>query len=198
MRSAGVPGFSEAGRSGATANELEAADVNRTPETSWQVDSHVAYVTDLAIIQAQPHAKPAAYRGPPPRDRSPTSAPRPGTVTVPPRDFLKTHPFLGTLRWFRRPRKGSSVERTIDALCERRDVAFDKDGNVVGLPSNRELAERLGISEATVRQHIEVDAGRDIEGLEMLPARSRIWLCYWHTKWMDQHQTPPTGSAGAA
>ena len=84
-------------------------------------------------------------------------------MTAPLREFLKSHPFLGKLRWFRRPRKGSSVERTIDALCERREVMFDEDGDVAGLPSNKELAQRLGISEATVRQHIEVDAGRDIE-----------------------------------
>ena len=115
-------------------------------------------------------------------------------MTAPLRDVLKSHPFLATLRWFRRPRQGSSVERTIDALCAKREVAFDRDGNVIGLPSNKELAKQLGIAEATVRQHIEVGAGRDIEGLEMLPVRSRIWLCYWHTKWLDQHATPPTGS----
>ena len=114
-------------------------------------------------------------------------------MTVPLRELLKSHPFLGELRWFRPPRKGSSVERTIDALCEHREVMFDQDGDVVRLPSNKELAQRLGISEATVRQHIEVNAGRDIEGLEMLPVRSRIWLCYWHTKWLDDHKAPSTG-----
>jgi hypothetical protein len=115
-------------------------------------------------------------------------------VTVPFRDLLKTHPFLATLGWFRRPRQGSSVARTIEALCAKRDITFDKDNNVVGLPSNKELAVQLGISEATVRQHIEVDAAKAIDGLELLPVRSRIWLCYWHTRWLDQHQTPPSNS----
>jgi len=35
-----------------------------------------------------------------------------------------------------------------------REFLFDQDGDVVGRPSNKELAQRLGISEATVRQHI--------------------------------------------
>jgi hypothetical protein len=58
-------------------------------------------------------------------------------VNVRLREFLKSHPFLSTLRWFRRPRRGSSVERTIDALCERGDVQFDPDGRGIGLPSNK-------------------------------------------------------------
>ena len=100
-------------------------------------------------------------------------------------------------RWFRRPREGSSVERTVNALCADRAVAFDKHGNFVGLPTNKELSEMLGITEATVRQHIEVAAARSIDGLEEIPARYRVYFAeMWREplKWLEEHQTPPKGS----
>jgi len=98
-------------------------------------------------------------------------------------------------RWHRKPLEGSSVWRTIEALCAKRDVTYDKDGNLVGLPTNEELAEQLGLAVSTVRKHIEDTAQFYIDGAPMLPPRHRIYHCVWWERWLKQRQeTPPTGS----
>jgi hypothetical protein len=99
-------------------------------------------------------------------------------------ELFKTHPIVGDLHWFRGPRAGSSVERTIAMLCSKRDVSLDAKGELVGLMSNAELAERLGVTEHTIRHHIEVDAALDIQGLLLHPPRSRILMCVQHTEWL--------------
>lgn len=126
---------------------------------------------------------------------------------MPLRDLLRSHPFLATLRWIKRPKPGSSIERTVEALCRVRDGVRVTDDDVEGLPSDRALAKELGIAEPTVRANL-VTAARGVQGLEHFRTpRARIWLVYWHTKWLEglppdtvreivaraRADTPPTG-----
>jgi hypothetical protein len=101
-----------------------------------------------------------------------------------------THPIFAGLGW-RRPPKGRT-KQVVEKLCEPFNRSDPTDLDTDGLASNAAIAKALAVSEKTVKVHI-AKAARDVNGLEMLRARARIFVCYHHELWRDRWRTPPVG-----
>jgi hypothetical protein len=119
-----------------------------------------------------------------------------------------THPIFKGLGWRQKPR--GRTKQVVELLCTRPDpnsVRFTSDLDLDGLPSNAAIAEQLGVSEKTVKDHI-AKAATNINGLAMLRARARIYVCHHHELWKDQWSStttavsnrgaPPTGTSRVA
>lgn len=102
------------------------------------------------------------------------------------------HPLLQGLRALREP-KGRTLQ-VVEALCRRRDVAKDPDWRP-RLPTDKELAKELKMSTSSVRSHLET-AALWIEGADELEPRARIWLWYWHSRWLLKNRGEPARRTG--
>ena len=117
-------------------------------------------------------------------------------------EIIKKNPEIAELvpQWFQRPR--GAVKRTVEALCVNHAVTVDEHGEVIGLPTNKQIAKQLGISEHTVRKYIEVEAALKVQHLEELSARSRVYLCDRWDRVLYPHlyprRTPPGGVSRVA
>ena len=98
---------------------------------------------------------------------------------------FRDHPLLKGLR-FHKPRRElpPARQRLIEAIGRDRGLPA-LPGQWPRLPRDSDLAEELGITVATLRTQIGLVAD-NIEGLEELEPKTRIWLAYRHDLWLEQ------------